>query len=75
MAERSEEICGKRQFYAAPSDLNGGRNRQENGQRRGEGGRLVMVEAAAEVTGRVSGAVEKPERLLERRCVVGNNSG
>ena len=36
---------------------------------------MVMVEAAAKVTGRVGGAVEKPERVLERRCVVGNNSG
>ena len=41
----------------------------------GEGGCFVMVEAAAEVTGRVGGEVDKPGRVRTRRCVVGNNSG
>ena len=36
---------------------------------------MVMVEAAAKVTGRVGGAVEKPERVRGRTCVVGKNSG
>ena len=60
--------------YAAPSNLDGSTTWQENGQRQGERGRLVIVEAAAEVTGRVGGVVEKPEKVRTRRCVVGSLS-